>query len=95
MVPPKKLELGMEVKDRVTGFTGIATARHIYLQGCNRISIQPKAMEEDTKLPEAISIDEPDLEVIGYGVLPIPEEKDKKPGGPRRVALRPGLPRER
>lgn len=83
MATPKKLELGMEVKDRISGFTGIVLSRAVYLQGCNRIMVQPKATEDSTKLPEALSFDEPDLEIVGYGVLPVPEEGREKPGGPR------------
>ena len=81
---PKKLELGMEARDRVTGLTGIAISRAVYLQDCNRVLLQPKAVEDDTKLPDAVSIDEPDLEITGYGVLPVPVEEGRKPGGPRQ-----------
>jgi hypothetical protein len=33
--------LGATVKDRVTGFKGVATAYCIYLTGCNRVSVTP------------------------------------------------------
>ena len=83
MALPKKIELGMEVKDRISGFTGIAVSRAVYLQGCNRIQVQPKSTEEGTRLPEPLSFDEPDLEVIGWGILPVPEVREPKTGGPR------------
>lgn len=35
------INLGDEVQDTVTGFQGIAVSRHVYLQGCDRITIQP------------------------------------------------------
>lgn len=55
--------LGDEVKDKVTGFLGIAVARHTYLQGCNRISVQP-SVDKDGKNQESCTFDEPQLIVI-------------------------------
>ena len=79
----ENVTLGMEVKDVVTGYTGIAVAAHSYLQGCRRIMVQAK-MKEDGTVPEDCVFDEPQLEVIGRGILP--EEKPKKvkddKGGP-------------
>ena len=77
----EEIKLGLEVKDRVTGFKGIAIGRTTYMQGCNRILVQQK-VDKEGNIPEAISFDEPDLEVIGDGVLPKPE----KSGGPRPFA---------
>jgi hypothetical protein len=57
------IELGTEVKDKVSGFTGIATAKHLYLNGCCRMTIQPK-ITKDGKLPDAETFDEPQLEVV-------------------------------
>lgn len=81
----KMIELGEEVKDRITGFKGIAIANTFYLQGCDRILVQPKVGKDGT-IPEPQSFDEPDLEVVGSGVLPKPEAK--KNGGPRPMASR-------
>ena len=36
-----EIELGMEVKDAVTGFKGIATAMTQFLNGCERVSVDP------------------------------------------------------
>jgi hypothetical protein len=33
--------LGKKVKDKITGFEGIATSKHIYLTGCNQYAVQP------------------------------------------------------
>ncbi len=55
--------LGDEVKDKVTGFSGIAVARHTYLQGCNRISVQPP-VDKDGKNLESCTFDEPQLIVV-------------------------------
>lgn len=74
----KKIKLGMEVKDIVTEYTGIATSATEYLQGCRRISVQAK-MKGDGTVPDECTFDEPQLEVVGRGILP-PEESDE--GGP-------------
>ena len=59
----KQLILGDEVKDKISGFRGIAVARYSYLQGCNRIAVQPK-IGQDGKLPEAQTFDEPQLIIM-------------------------------
>lgn len=81
------VELGQEVQDRITGFKGIAVADTRYLQGCNRILVQPK-VNKDKTIPEPQSFDEPDLKIVSRGVLPEPEPKPKKKGGPRPMAQR-------
>ena len=91
----EELELGHEVQDRVTGFKGIAIARTSYLQGCDHILVQPKANVKDGTIPEAQSFDEPDLKVIGRGILPKPEPEPKKNGGPRPMAMRAQSPQGR
>lgn len=83
------IKLGQEVKDRITGFKGIAVADTTYLQGCNRILVQPK-LNKDGTIPETQSFDEPDLETIGNGILPKPEPE--KNGGPRPMASRSRAP---
>lgn len=57
------IELGQEVKDKVTGFKGIASGRCVYLSGCAHVSIQPK-VGKDGKLPEAKWFDEPMIELV-------------------------------
>ena len=40
-----KIKLGIKVRDKVTGFEGIATARIKYLNGCNTVLNQkPQVM---------------------------------------------------
>lgn len=57
------LDLGDEVVDTVSGFSGIAVSRHSYFQGCNRITIQP-SIDKDGKLPSTETFDEPQLKII-------------------------------
>ncbi len=63
MSEPHEVKLGMNVRDKITGLTGIATGRSEWLNGCDRISVQPPA--KDDKIPDAFWIDEMNLEIVG------------------------------
>lgn len=54
------IKLGDEVKDKITGFTGIAVGKAEYLNGCIRIEIQPK-ITKDGLMIEPHWIDEVQL----------------------------------
>lgn len=56
-------KLGLEVKDVVSGFTGVVVAKHTYINGCERLTVQPK-VDKDGKLPEEKTFDEPQLEIV-------------------------------
>jgi hypothetical protein len=43
----EKSILGKRIYDRITGFSGIATAVTHYLNGCTRVCIQPQALKEE------------------------------------------------
>lgn len=81
---PKKPKMGMLVKDRISGFEGIMVSDAGYLNGCRRALVQPKALEENTKLPECVAFDVPDLVPIDWGVCE-PPKKGRAPGGPRAL----------
>ena len=51
------IELGEKVKDKVTGFVGIATSRVDYLNGCVQYGITPKMKKGESKKPVASYID--------------------------------------
>ena len=57
------INLGDLVKDTVTGFKGIAVSRHSYLNGCDRISVQPIINKEGNH-PDSVTFDEPQLSVL-------------------------------
>ena len=40
------VELGIKVKDNVTGFEGMATARTVYLFGCVRVLVEPMQLKD-------------------------------------------------
>jgi hypothetical protein len=58
------IQLGDEVKDTVSGLIGIAIGRTEWYNGCTRYVVQPKADVKKGTMPEAVSIDEPQLSVV-------------------------------
>lgn len=63
---PQNVELGDLVRDKVTGFTGVAIGVTKWIHGCDRISVQPVIPKGATehKLPEATAFDIMSLEVL-------------------------------
>lgn len=61
--------MGKEVKDIVTGFSGIVTGKITWLFGCNQYNVMPRVAENgDTK--DGQWFDEGRLEVINEGIRP-------------------------
>ncbi len=71
------IELGQRVKDKITGFEGIATARVEYLTGCIQYCLKPEKLDEKGKMIEGEYIDEGQLELLGDGI-----NKSAKDGEP-------------
>ncbi len=76
------IELGDEVKCKVTGFVGIAVMKTEFLNGCVQYSVAPK-VGKDNKLQEEMSIDQQQLEVIIPKNKPM---KERSTGGATRKA---------
>ena len=57
-------ELGSLVKDRLTGFSGIAVGRTVWLYGCSRIGIESTKLTEDGKPQDIFWVDEQRVEVL-------------------------------
>lgn len=55
--------LGDRVKDRVTGFTGIVVCTAQWLNGCDRVAVQPEKLDEG-KVGEPQHFDAPQVDVI-------------------------------
>ena len=80
-----EVELGDKVRCKVTGFTGIATARTVFLNGCIQYSVTGKVGKDNKLLIEnEASIDEQSIELIK------PKKKIKKEsnGGAMRKAFK-------
>jgi hypothetical protein len=78
-----KFALGVQLRDVVTGFTGIATGRAEYLTGCTQYALAPK-VDADGKVQQSEWFDEQRLEQIGEGV----QTTTRPTGGPQRDAPR-------
>ena len=80
------VELADKVRDRVSGFGGVATARHIHLNGCDLISVQPIVNKKGAALPTFKTFDAPQLEVIEreYVKYDVPDEERRRVGGPAK-----------
>lgn len=62
------LSLGLQAKDKVTGFQGILTAHAKYLTGCDQWCIQPPV--KDGSFVEGRWFDEGKIEITGDGINP-------------------------
>ena len=83
------VNLGDRVKDPVTGISGIAYVRLQYLQGCDRIGIQPPTVREKGKVPivpDLFHVDEPQCVVVKRNV--VNKKKEQPNGGPSFFAPR-------
>ncbi len=77
--------LGDEVRDRVTGFTGIVVALTEWFNRCQRASVQPP-MKADGSIPQSDAFDVEQLEVITAAkVQPKPVAYDTTPAAPART----------
>ena len=80
--------LGDRVRDRISGFRGIATCRSTFLYGCIRISITPEETDKDGKVNQAEWFDEPQVEVLETAAALATTKSDKH--GPREDVHRAG-----
>lgn len=63
MAAKKKVMLGMQVVDIVSGYEGVATAKTEFLNGCMRICISPPADKKTGELKEGVWFDQEQLKV--------------------------------
>jgi hypothetical protein len=72
------LDLGDRAKDIVTQFTGIVTARSVFLNGCARVALQSEILKDGIPT-EAQWFDEVQLELVEAGVV---KAGPRNTGGP-------------
>jgi hypothetical protein len=78
--PKRKSEmftLGQRLRDRVSGFEGIATGRLQYLNGCVQYLLRPK-IGADGKTIDGEWFDDQQIEFVDEGITVAP----KRTGGP-------------
>ncbi len=73
-----KFDLGEEVEDKVTGFTGTVTSRSEFLNGCIQYGVMPKMKKGENKKPSAELFDEAQIKSKNKKV----KIKKSKTGGP-------------
>lgn len=68
-----KVKLGKNYRDPITGFSGVAVSRTIYLYGCSRIGLQSQ-VNKDGRIPDTYYFDELQL---------LEAKPNRGKGGPR------------
>ena len=82
-----QFNLGDEVKDRITGFSGIIISRTQWLTNCNTYGLKSQQLDKDGKPQEMQCFDEPNIVLLTAQKY---EERNpvEKTGGPT-PAVRP------
>ena len=78
------IKLGDRVRDTITGFEGTVTSITRWLNGCDRVSIQPTSLDDKGQPKDANVFDVLQLEVVekkGHKTTP-------RTGGPREEEKR-------
>ena len=76
-----KHKLGIEGKDRITGFTGIIIGVSRYLTGCDQYALKPP-VDDKGNMRDAKWFDEGEITKIGQGIHK-KEVKSAANGGPQ------------
>jgi hypothetical protein len=89
MTSKANVQLGDEARDTITGFSGVCVARTEWLNGCWRITLQPKSLNKDGKPVDSETFDDFQLEVTNPKQQPV---GSKETGGPRDAPVRAADP---
>ena len=95
-----RINLGDEVKDKISGFMGIAIAVTKWINGCIRVTVSPTDLDKDGKVRENQSFDEETVVVTKAAkvkIIPAPAPQPisvpkAKTGGPKPEARRSSDP---
>ena len=85
------VKLGSRVKDRITGFTGIASGRAEYQFGCAQVLITPEGLKDGQPL-NAHWFDEQRVEVVEETAPVVSPASSAKSGGPQHAPSRAFAP---
>jgi len=78
------IKLGSVVKDMISGFKGIVTAKSIYLNGCERILVEPQMLKDDGSLINGVWFDVQQIEVVQESTKLNTNCHTQAIGGPRK-----------
>lgn len=85
------INLGQTVRDAITGLEGVVVARHDYLYGCVRITIQPRE-HKDGKPAETVTFDEQQCIALDNPNILETAPLTNAPGGDRPVPAARAVP---
>lgn len=77
------IKLGNLVRDIISGFSGVATARTEWMYGCSRICIEPQHLHEGKPI-EAQWFDEQRVVLVEERAPEVSPASKAKTGGPQR-----------
>lgn len=63
------VELGDRVRDKVTGFDGIAIGMSRWISGCDQYAVQPCKVSKDGKVSDSVWFDVNRLDVVKKAVV--------------------------
>ncbi len=78
-----RIMLGSKVKDRITGFVGVAVAYDTWINGCERYAVQSEC-GEDGKIPDLAWIDNGQLEILEPAIKEEKPAERRTTGGPQQ-----------
>ena len=79
-----EIKLGDKVRCLNTGFTGTATSKMEFMNGCIQYEVVPR-VGKDNKIPEGVFIDETSLEIIKPKKKPRIKNNN---GGPNHASIK-------
>lgn len=87
-----KFNLGDEVKDSVTGVTGIVSSKTEFLNGCKRYGLE-QPQKKDGSIPDVITVDEQQLLLVKALKVNVGQPLNGEPkkaftGGPKPAPAR-------
>lgn len=75
------IQLGQKAKDKITGFTGIITARTQYITGCDHYCLTPE-VGRNGEQKDVAWFDEGRIQITGKGIA-VASVAGKSNGGPQ------------
>ena len=63
-----EIKLGQEVKDLVTGMTGIVMYHLKFLNGCHQLGVQDRKLSKEGETKKFEYFDTEQLEIVGEGI---------------------------
>lgn len=76
-----KFGFGTMLKDKITGYKGIVTARTEYFTGCRHYGLLRVGLTEKGGVPDSEWFDESRLEQVGTRVITLPRSVTDPPSG--------------